>query len=131
MSVNVANLCKGRIRTGDLKKVVRAVLKNEGKSPGGVNVIICDDSKILELNRRFRQISKPTDVLSFPFNDSDLLGEVYISLDTAHRQAQEQKATLDAELKRLVVHGAVHLLGYDHQRKRDRDRMLEVESRYL
>lgn len=131
MSIHVANLCEAKVKVADIKKDLRKVLKGEGKESVGINVVFCNDKKILELNRRFRQISKPTDVLSFPFNDSDLLGEVYISLDTADRQADKNGHNLDKEIHRLVIHGVVHLLGYDHKKKRDMERMESVEAKYL
>lgn len=129
--VNIANVSGISIRIGSIKKVIQEILKGESHNNNQVNVIFCNDKKILELNRRFRQISKPTDVLSFPFNDSDLLGEIYISMDTAARQAKEIGHSLDKEIHRLVVHGMLHLLGHNHKRKSERRKMEALESKYL
>jgi probable rRNA maturation factor len=131
MEIHIANLCKAPVKTGQMKTVLKKVLKNEKSNSEGVNVILCDDKKILELNRRFRQINKATDVLSFPFNDSDLLGEIYISFDMAKRQSENNNHSVDAEIQRLLVHGCLHLLGHTHKNKRERSKMEAMEAKYL
>jgi len=131
MEVHIAKVCSAPVKTGKVSSIIRKVLKGEAKITGGVNVIFCDDRKILELNRRYRQISKPTDILSFPFDDSDLLGEIYISIDTAMRQAKEIGHSVEMEIKRLLVHGTVHLLGHDHKEKKEREEMEAIEAKYL
>lgn len=67
------------------------------------------------MNRRFRERHAPTDVLAFDFEEEDFLGEVYISLDRAREQAKEYGVDEKEELRRLVVHGLLHLLGYNHE----------------
>ncbi len=79
-----------------------------------LSLTVCDDSFIASLNAQWRGISSPTDVLSFPMEDENLLGDVVISLDTARRQARERDHTERDELRVLLVHGLLHLLGYDH-----------------
>lgn len=76
------------------------------------------DPTIHDLNRQYRGKDKPTDVLSFPLADEVqpfLLGEVVISVDTAARQAQRRRHSLPEELQILLIHGILHLLGYDHE----------------
>ena len=76
------------------------------------------DPAIRELNRRYRNRDTPTDVLSFPLADEvcpDLLGDVVISVDTLRRQARQRKRSVADELLRLLIHGILHLLGYDHE----------------
>ena len=76
------------------------------------------DSEIQELNRQYRKKDKPTDVLSFPLADElqpSLLGDVVISIETAARQAQRRHHSLREELQILLIHGILHLLGYDHE----------------
>lgn len=76
------------------------------------------DPAIRELNRRYRNRDTPTDVLSFPLADDvcpDLLGDVVISVDTLRRQARQRKRSMADELLRLLIHGILHLLGYDHE----------------
>lgn len=76
------------------------------------------DQTIHELNRRYRHKDRPTDVLSFPLADEHcpaLLGDVVISIDTARRQARQRKRAFVDELRALLIHGILHLLGYDHE----------------
>ncbi|MCB0330368.1 MAG: rRNA maturation RNase YbeY [Bdellovibrionales bacterium] len=90
-----------------------------------VSVVLTDDNEIQNLNREYRNKDKPTDVLSFSQLDITLeeegpllgesLGDIVISVETAERQAKEQGVSLQEELSRLLVHGLLHLFGYDHE----------------
>jgi probable rRNA maturation factor len=89
---------------------------------GEVNVLITDDAAMRELNRRFRRKDKPTDVLSFPAASNGAAGrkelwagDIAISADIAARSAQELGHSLPDELKILILHGVLHLSGYDHE----------------
>ena len=86
-----------------------------------LSVLLCDDQYIHPINREYRGKDKPTDVLSFAqregefaFLDDSLLGDVIISIETAERQAKEKQHSLSRELTILLVHGILHLIGYDH-----------------
>uniref|UniRef100_A0A7S1TFJ3 Uncharacterized protein n=1 Tax=Compsopogon caeruleus TaxID=31354 RepID=A0A7S1TFJ3_9RHOD len=82
-----------------------------------VSVVLSSDAFIQRLNRQWRGLDHPTDVLSFPQgeDDQDLLGDLIISVETAHRQAQERNHSDRDEIRILLVHGLLHLLGYDHE----------------
>ncbi len=95
------------------------------------HVIVCSDRAIRRLNAMFRNKDRPTDVLSFNYDENDLLGEIYISLQRAKVQAREYKVTYNNEVLRLFVHGMFHLLGFDHETKKDKERMQEKELRYV
>jgi len=116
-----------RLETTGLK-----ILQSE-KAPlsRNINVIMCSDYFIRKLNNRFREMNRVTDVLSFPFNDVDFLGEIYISLQRAKVQASRFGFLFDDEIERLFVHGMLHLLEYDHITDSDRIRMEEKEREYI
>jgi probable rRNA maturation factor len=95
------------------------------------HVVFCSDHAIAKLNAMFRGKNHATDVLSFNYDDDDLLGEIYISLDRARVQARRYKVTFDNEVARLFIHGMFHLLGFDHETVRDRRKMEAQESQYL
>ena len=80
-----------------------------------LSLTLCDDEHIHALNRDWRSVDKPTDVLSFPMDDEKLLGDLVISMDTATLQAEQRSHTLRDEVRVLLVHGLLHLLGYDHE----------------
>jgi probable rRNA maturation factor len=105
-------------------------------------VVVTDDTAMHELNRRFRGIDAPTDVLSFtnenrgPYaaipGDFPLdLGDIVISIDRARLQADAVGAPLEDEMQLLVIHGTLHLLGYDHETKHDKEQMWTVQSQIL
>lgn len=101
-----------------------------------VNVTICDDEEIREINKEHRGIDRPTDVLSFPFLDFEtpemltLLGDIIISRDTAYRQAEEYGHSPKREFCFLAAHSALHLLGYDHETDDEREEM-EAKQREI
>jgi len=92
------------------------------------------DADMRELNRRYRKTDRTTDVLSFAQRDVGgvgILGDVVISYDTAVRNSQRFSVTVEGEIRRLVVHGILHLLGFDHAEKRQRETMRGKESEIL
>ena len=102
-----------------------------GKQGSSVTIAFVSDQSIRRLNRQFRGIDKATDVLSFPAEDSDKLnlGDVAISVETAARQAKENGLTFDDEVAQLVLHGLLHLCGYDHETDNGEMNRLEVRLR--
>jgi len=98
---------------------------------GMLNVVFVNDKYIRALNKAYRGKDKPTDVLSFNYGSEKLIGEVYVSLETAERQAKERKHSLSNELIRLIVHGILHIHGYDHEEDEDYKKMFAVEKKVL
>ena len=97
-----------------------------------LSLTLCDDAFIHALNREYRSVDRPTDVLSFPLDDDVLLGDVVISLDTAAAQAAQRGHELRDELRVLLVHGLLHVLGYDHELGAlEHGEMAEAEQRLL
>ena len=100
-----------------------------------VSLVFVTDSQIRKLNERYRHKNKATDVLSFPMNVKDkrakLLGDIVISADTAKRDAKKKGIRFEEELKFLLIHGFLHLLGYDHEiSEREKKRMERKERQY-
>ncbi len=104
-----------------------------------LEVVLTNDEEIHKLNLAYRGKDRPTDVLSFSWaeaeetfpGESELLGEIIISLDTATRQAEEFGHSLERELAYLTVHGMLHLLGYDHEKEEDKQEMRGEEEHIL
>ena len=118
-----------------LADLAAAVLKAEGRQ-GLVNLVFCADSEVRRLNRQFRKLDKVTDVLSFHYGEEEaeageVWGEIYIATLQAQKQAPRWKNTFFNELRRLVVHGALHLAGYDHLKASERLQMRAREDHYL
>ncbi|MEX2159939.1 MAG: rRNA maturation RNase YbeY [Dehalococcoidia bacterium] len=116
-----------RVRSRTLAALARRVLAAEGAETGSaLSIVVTDDATVRDLNKRFLGIDEPTDVLSFGLSAKTRfvtssaaerqLGEVVISFPTAQLQARQAGHPLDDELAHLLVHGMLHILGYDHQR---------------
>ncbi len=121
-------LNRQRLRQIDRLKVARlssAMLDRIGLQDAGLTITFVRDRAIRRLNRDYRGIDRPTDVLSFvyngdedapgPWNETRHLGDVVISVETAERYARELNLSFDREIEYLVIHGALHLAGYDHE----------------
>lgn len=120
-----------------MKRVIRtAVTERFPNHKFEVNVTVCDDKTIHQINKEHRNIDRPTDVLSFPFFDFDtpevttLLGDIIISRDTAYRQAEEYGHSPKREFCFLAAHSALHLLGYDHETEDERE-IMEAKQREI
>lgn len=98
------------------RKMTETALRGLGCSDCEVSVLLTGNGRIRELNAVYRKIDRPTDVLSFPMEDPYMLGDIVISVEKARAQAGEFGVSLDEEMARLLVHGLLHLLGYDHVR---------------
>lgn len=105
---------------------------------GELSVVLCDDPFIHALNKQWRGVDSPTDVLSFAMGEGEdaglnpeVIGDIVISLDTAARQAAEVGHPIEREVRVLLVHGLLHLLGYDHLEPDDAVEMAEAEAKLL
>ncbi|WP_370589220.1 rRNA maturation RNase YbeY [Thermoactinomyces sp. CICC 10521] len=126
-----------------LEKALQAAADFEELPPVEVAVTIVDNEKIHQLNREYRGIDRPTDVLSFPLWEPDeewvideeeegvMLGDIVISLPKAKEQAAEYGHTLARELGFLAVHGFLHLLGYDHETEQEEKEMFSRQEEIL
>jgi probable rRNA maturation factor len=123
---------QGTLPKKPLKKIARRVYTME-KIPykRKTQVIFCSDYKIARLNSMFRGKNHPTDVLSFNYNDKDLLGEIYISFERARVQARRYSVSYDNEILRLFVHGMLHLIGFDHEKPGEKKKMEAKEAQYI
>lgn len=115
-------------------KSLGAIEESEGKSPV---IVFVSDARMKTLNRDFRGKDQTTDVLSFPFEaeefekESNALGDIVISVEQASRQASEAGISLDDEIKQLIIHGFLHLCGYDHETDNGEMNARELELRKL
>ncbi len=86
-----------------------------GTSDSSATIAFVSDKSIRKLNQKFRGVDKATDVLSFPAVEANNLGDVAVSVETAARQAKENRLSFDNEIAQLILHGLLHLSGYDHE----------------
>jgi probable rRNA maturation factor len=102
------------------------VIGNHGSS---ATIAFVSDRRIRDLNQRFRNVHKPTDVLSFPAEEETNLGDIAISVETAAAQAKENGLSFETEIAQLILHGLLHLCGYDHETDNGEMNRLELRLR--
>ncbi|HZS47124.1 MAG TPA: rRNA maturation RNase YbeY [Blastocatellia bacterium] len=122
-----------RVYTQSAIELIEATIGKKTESDSrGVSIVFTGDRAMRKYNREFRGKDKPTDVLSFPSDSddsefADYLGDIIISTETASRDAKELNLTFEVELRMLILHGLLHLYGYDHEV--DRGEMSRLERR--
>lgn len=122
MPVEITRRGAGRkVPSRALKKIGAAILAVLGQAEAELSLALIGNAEMRKLNARYRGKDYPTDVLSFPLEEKlpspeRLLGDVIISVEKAREQAKERGRTRDEEMVTLLIHGIVHLLGYDHER---------------
>ena len=133
-----SKLASGRRQLGRLRDRAADFLATLDLRDVELSILLTDDPGIRLLNRQWRRKDRPTDVLSFPAGEPPPgstgprhLGDIIVSLDTARRQARAQGRSLSDELDLYLAHGLLHLLGHDHHRRRDAERMAALEARLL
>jgi probable rRNA maturation factor len=123
-----------RLFQGFAETAAHQIAETENKS---FNVAFVSDRKMRELNNDFRGKNTTTDVLSFPFEadefelNADFLGDIVISVEQAARQADENGLTFETEIKQLILHGVLHLCGYDHETDKGEMNRRELELRQI
>ena len=123
----------------DVENVLNKAIEMEKLGVVNFNVIIVDNEYIHKINKEYRGIDRPTDVISFALEDEHdidykdfrLLGDIYISIDKAKEQAKEYGHSFKREICFLSVHGLLHLLGYDHMKKEDEVVMFSKQEAIL
>ena len=118
-----------KISRRGLKRSARRILEILGQGRAELSLALVDNREMQKLNARYRDKNEPTDVLAFPAGkallpDMQVLGDVVISVDRAGEQARRAGKTLEQEMEKLLIHGILHLLGYDHERSRREARVM-------
>jgi probable rRNA maturation factor len=126
MKILINNRSSFSVEKKLVRKIVKNILKKEGRTSGQVSIVFLNSQEIREINKKYRGKDKPTDVLSFVHDgvglegtEIDFMGEVLISPDDSK------------EIIKVLIHGILHLLGYDHQSIKDRKVMEQKENLYL
>lgn len=123
----------------DIENILKLGLKHMNIKDSYISVVIVDKDRIHEINKTYRNVDKVTDVISFAFEDNEgitpdglrILGEIYLCMDKAKEQAVEYGHSNKREICYLVIHGLLHLLGYDHENEEDKKKMRTKEEEIL
>ena len=127
------------IRRRDTSTWIKAVAATYGKKLGSIAYIFCNDDKILEVNKQYLQHNYYTDIITFDYCEDELLmghkdtlsGDLFISLDTVRSNAIQQGTTYEEELHRVIIHGALHLIGINDKGPGEREIMETAENKAL
>ncbi len=135
LDVQYASTCQNLPKVSEIGRWAEVALEGMN-SDVGLSVRIVDEPESADLNRQYRNKSGPTNVLSFPFEDppgvdSDILGDLIICAPVVYREAREQNKSERAHWAHMVVHGIMHLRGYDHITEEDARQMESTESTIL
>lgn len=116
----------------DLKEIVVKVIRKEKKISGDLNFIITNDRKLRAINVQFLEHDYNTDVITFNYNAGNVInGEIYISIDTVRENSFNYKVSLNDEIKRVAIHGVLHLVGYDDKSPEEKDVIRSREDYWL
>ncbi len=128
-SINLQNHI-GKLKLKPIRIVIKNILSYMNINNYQLSVLLCDNPLIQELNNKYRNKNIPTDVLSFESKENPYLGDLAISLEKTWEQSLEYHNSFQDELKRLLIHGILHLLGYDHEKsKKDEKIMNDIEKK--
>ncbi len=116
-----------------LKNWLLKSISNEGKQAENINFIFCTDDYLLEINKKYLKKNILTDVITFDYSEQDKVvsGEIYISYQRIADNATKYSQTVDNELYRVMIHGVLHLIGYDDNTKKQKEIMTQKEDYYL
>ena len=126
--VEINNLTTTKIDRKLLQKASKEILKKEGKNNFKLSVAFVGLSEIRKLNKKYRKRNRPTDVLSYTYNNSS--GEVVIAPQQVRENAKKFGSTFKKELTRVLIHGILHLLGYDHIKRRVAAKKMAKKEKY-
>ena len=111
---------------------IKKVAASHGRKVGDIAYIFCNDEKILEVNRQYLQHDYYTDIITFDYDEDDVIsGDLFISLDTVRTNAEQVGATYEEELHRVIIHGILHLCGINDKGPGEREIMEENENKAL
>jgi probable rRNA maturation factor len=115
-----------------IKKWLKSTLENEGFTLGEINYIFCSDNYILEINKDYLNHNYFTDIITFNYNEGKKVNaDIFISIDTVKSNANSRKIDFDNELHRVMVHGILHLVGYNDKTPTQQIEMTSKEDYYL
>lgn len=136
--IEINNLTNEKLKEIDELNEYTKYLIEYMKIDASFSVIIIDNERIHEINKTYRGIDRPTDVISFALEEDEnyevkerLLGDIYISIDKVYEQAKEYNHSIKRELFFLVTHGFLHLLGYDHMTPEEEKEMFSLQEEIL
>ena len=111
---------------------IESLIRTNGKTPVEIHFVFCSDAFLLLLNKKYLKHDTFTDIITFDYSEEKrIIGEIYISIPRVKSNAKEFKVEFENELERVIIHGILHLLGYDDKTKKDKAEMRKMEDACL
>ncbi len=126
--IEINNLTANQVSVDFVKKICKRVLKGEKKNKTDLSIVFLNKDRIKKLNREYRKKNCPTDVLSFLYNGKE--GEIVICPEEVRQNAKRYGTTFKKEVARVLIHGLLHLFGYDHEKTRKEAQIMEKKEKY-
>ena len=115
-----------------LKKWLKDLIVQEHASPGQINIVLTSDNNVLELNKKYLSRDYLTDIITFDYSDNqEVAGDLFISITRVLENSKDLSVTFKMELKRVIVHGVLHLLGYGDGTAKEKSQIKRMEDHYL
>lgn len=127
--IEINNLTTVKIDKEFFKEITEKILEGEKKKEANLSIALVGQGRIRELNKRYRGKNRITDVLAFPNRELGL-GEIVICLREVKKNAKRFSSTFEKELARVLIHGILHLLGYDHEKSKTETKKMEEKQNY-
>ena len=124
---------KYKFDNNQINTLIKSTINSEGREINSINIILTDDEFLRKMKKKYFEQDLYTDVISFNLEDpnEDIEGEIYISMDRIIDNAKLLKSSIDMELKRIIIHGILHLIGYNDQTNSQKENMTKLENKYL
>ena len=116
-----------------INTLIKSIINSEGREINSINLILTDDEFLRKMKKKYFKQDVYTDVISFNLEgpNENIEGEIYISMDRIIENAKLLKSSIDMELKRIMIHGILHLIGYEDQTNSQKENMTKLENKYL
>ena len=122
----------GTIKKRETANWIKTIAADYGKKVGELSYLFCDDQKILEMNRHYLQHDYFTDIITFDYSEGNsIAGDIIISLETVRSNSQKYQTPFEEELRRVIIHGVLHLCGLRDKNKKEQKEMREAEDKAL
>ncbi len=122
----------GTIKKRETANWIKTIAADYGKKVGELSYLFCDDQKILEMNRHYLQHDFFTDIITFDYSEGNsIAGDIIISLETVRSNSQKYQTPFEEELRRVIIHGVLHLCGLRDKNRKEQKEMREAEDKAL